>query len=86
MAEVLEAWLEDEYVGTFSRVYGVISVSLPRDGGWGRSAPARFLDNLLPENRVTRDFMRSSLNAASDEPFSSDRYLSFEYGSWFDGK
>ena len=46
-----------------------VSLCLPRDGGWSPSAPASFLDNLLPDNPNVRDAMRSRLHTASTDAF-----------------
>jgi serine/threonine-protein kinase HipA len=79
----LNAWLEGEHVGVFTQggdghvgfEYAAqappvpVSLSLPRDGGWAKQAPARFLDNLLPDNDRTRRRMAQDAGAASDNVF-----------------
>jgi len=76
---VLFAWLEGRPVGRFTltRNHGVVfayddqagptpvSLSLPRDGGWSRNAPHRFLDNLLPDDERTRARIAHDTHAAS---------------------
>jgi len=68
MTADLFAWLEGRPVGRFTAtgpgeavfVYDdqagetPVSLSMPRDGGWVRAAPYRFLDNLLPDDDRTR--------------------------------
>lgn len=68
MSEVLEAWLEGVHVGRFARandgtvtfVYledtpaAPISLSLPREGGWTRAAPANLLGKLVPDKEHTK--------------------------------
>lgn len=46
-----------------------VSICLPRDGGWDSSAPANFLDNLLPDNPNIREAMRTRLRTASTDAF-----------------
>jgi len=83
MTTVLHAWLEGIYVGRFTLTGDhratfdydqdapstPVSLSLPRDGGWARAAPYLFLDNLLPDNDVTRSRMAIDSGAASDGVF-----------------
>lgn len=68
MTEALEVFWRDRHVGQFRRadktiefVYDEdapetpISLSLPRHGRHNRLAAAKYLDNLLPDNRAVRD-------------------------------
>lgn len=80
----LNIWMEDSYVGAFdedadgriSFRYAdnapetPISLSLPREGGWVRRNPERFLENLLPDNPDVREAMRRSTGAAGVDSFS----------------
>lgn len=83
MSEVLEAWLEGVHVGRFTRaddgtvsfVYSEsapaspISLSLPREGGWTRAAPANLLDNLVPDQEHTKRRMAEVYEAAGTGTF-----------------
>lgn len=73
----LEAWLEDRHTGTFiddgSTVEFVydedasapISLSLPREGRMTKLAPARFLENLLPDNPRARRWMAEAYGSGT---------------------
>jgi len=79
-ARVLYAWLEGRPVGVFAQSADgtvefsydedapptPVSLSLPREGGWPRSAPYRFLDNLLPDDHRARRRMAYDACAESD--------------------
>ncbi|MCL2466563.1 MAG: HipA domain-containing protein [Micrococcales bacterium] len=80
--KVLEAWLEGRHVGRFWQTDGIrtafeydepngllISASLARDGSWSAQAPARFLDNLLPDRAETRRRMAYDTGASSADVF-----------------
>ena len=83
MTTDLFAWLEGHLVGRFTAIgpgeavfaYDdqagdtPISLSLPRQGGWAKKAPYRFLDNLLPDNQRTRNRLASDTDAASSSVF-----------------
>ncbi len=79
----LNVWMESSYIGAFDEdddgvtfhydddaPKGPISLSLPRGGGWVRKAPARFLENLLPDNPEVREMMRRSVGAPDTNPIS----------------
>lgn len=79
----LHAWMEDRHVGVFYQstdeeirfvydhdVNTPISLSLPLQGGWTRRSPARFLDNLLPDDANTREAMRRAVHANEADSFS----------------
>ncbi|PST49790.1 hypothetical protein COO72_00740 [Bifidobacterium callitrichos] len=80
----LNVWMEDSYVGAFDEDANgrisfryadnapetPISLSLPREGGWVRRNPERFLENLLPDNPDVREAMRRSTGAAGVDSFS----------------
>jgi len=80
--QVLEAWLEGNYTGRFTRAddgrvqftydddaTAVVSLSLPRDGSWTRNAPKHFLENLLPDRPETRARMARDSGATSPGTF-----------------
>lgn len=46
-----------------------ISLSLPLEGGWEKSAPGYFLEGLLPDSEAEREAMRDALHAASSGSF-----------------
>ena len=83
MTTDLFAWLEGHLVGRFTAIGPSdaafayddqagdtpISLSLPRQGGWAKKAPYRFLDNLLPDNQRTRNRLASETDAASSNVF-----------------
>ncbi|MCJ1686447.1 HipA domain-containing protein [Rathayibacter sp. VKM Ac-2927] len=83
MTERLEAWLEGRHAGRFTRdadgtigfTYSddapstPISLSLPREGTTTRTAAARFLDNLLPDQEHTRRRMAQAYGVASTGTF-----------------
>ncbi|MBF4606759.1 HipA domain-containing protein [Curtobacterium sp. VKM Ac-1393] len=83
MTDRLHAWLEGGYVGEFVEDAGgrvqlryddaasdaPVSLSLPRDGSASARAAERFLDNLLPDRREARDWMRRVTGAASTRTF-----------------
>ncbi|MCL2465460.1 MAG: HipA domain-containing protein, partial [Micrococcales bacterium] len=46
-----------------------ISLSMPRQGGWAKKAPYRFLDNLLPDDERTRARIAYDTDAASSGVF-----------------
>ena len=83
MTERLEAWLEGRHAGSFTRdadgtvgfTYSddapptPISLSLPREGAQTRTAAARFLDNLLPDQEHTRHRMAQAHGVASTGTF-----------------
>ena len=46
-----------------------ISLSLPLEGGWEKSAPGYFLEGLLPDSKAEREAMRDALHAASSDSF-----------------
>ena len=83
MSRRLYVWSPRGLVGIFSRMADgtvafeyadspsaeVISLSLPRGGGWNPDAPRLFLDGLLPDDNNERYRMKDSLGAASIEPF-----------------
>ena len=46
-----------------------ISLSLPLEGGWEKSAPGYFLEGLLPDSEAEREAMRDVLHAASSGSF-----------------
>lgn len=63
----LEVWWDGAHVGRFTQAdrwvsfaydeaapQVPISLSLPREGGWTKAAPARYLDNLLPDSPAVR--------------------------------
>lgn len=78
----LFCWMEDRPVGWFDETdEGIvfryeenatspISLSLPRNGAWVRKAPARFLENLLPDDPDTREVMKRSTGAGGVDTFS----------------
>ena len=77
----LFAWDNDSLIGRFDEQAGQvafayepdadypISLSLPLDGRWPQSAPAAFLDGLLPETKSQRLQMMASTGAASTDAF-----------------
>ncbi|MCL2483594.1 MAG: HipA domain-containing protein [Propionibacteriaceae bacterium] len=83
MTSSLFAWLEGRPVGRFTSTgpqaaafsydeqagETPVSLSIPRHGGWSKSAPYRFLDNLLPDNQRTRDRIAHDTDAASSQVF-----------------
>lgn len=79
---VLHAWLGDSHAGVFfydgngdvafeydPGAATPISLSLPLEGGWTRRAPGAFLDNLLPDDPLTRTAMARALDAGGDTDF-----------------
>lgn len=79
---VLHAWLRGRTVGTFTQdatgrisfsydgsAVAPISLSLPLEGGWHATAPANFLNNLLPESPVLRRMMAERTDARSTDVF-----------------
>lgn len=46
-----------------------VSLSLPLEGGWEKSAPGYFLEGLLPDSEAEREAMRDALHAASSGSF-----------------
>lgn len=83
MTRALEAYREGNHVGRFAQNAGgtttftydedapktPISLSLPRDGGSMKRAPANFLENFLPDNASTRARMAASYGAVSVNAF-----------------
>jgi serine/threonine-protein kinase HipA len=83
VSERLEAWLEGIHAGQFSRADdGVvtftysedasatpISLSLPREGGWTRAAPANLLDNLVPDREHAKRRMAEVYGASGTGTF-----------------
>jgi len=83
MTGVLFAWLEGRLVGRFtddgpgSAMFAYddkagptpVSLSMPRAGGWAKTAPYRFLDNLLPDEQRTRARIAHDTDASSDSVF-----------------
>lgn len=79
--DFLHAWMEGRHAGVFERIDDTItftydedlgypiSLSMPRAGGWARKAPARFLDNLLPDDPAMRTVMAINTQSASDDAF-----------------
>lgn len=79
---VLHAWLRGQPVGTFTQdaagrigfscdgsAVAPISLSPPLEGGWHATAPANFLNNLLPESPVLRQMMAERTGARSTDVF-----------------
>lgn len=78
----LTCWMEGRRIGCFDETDdGVvfryaddattpISLSLPRNGGWARKAPLRFLENLLPDDPRTREAMKRLVGAEGTDAFS----------------
>ncbi len=79
--EFLHAWLEDQHVGVFTRVFDAVtfeydkalshptSLTLPVNGSWTREAPKRFLENLLPDDPRLRKIMASHVGAKTSDTF-----------------
>lgn len=79
--DALHAWVEGRHAGVFERNDDIvsftydedmaypISLSMPRAGGWARKAPARFLDNLLPDDPSMRTVMAISTQSPSVDAF-----------------
>jgi len=80
--QYLDAYLDDELVGRFSKDANdeihfeylnsespQISLSLPNNQAWPKNAPSRFLNNLLPEHPLVRQNMVRALGAKSTETF-----------------
>ena len=79
---VLHVWRERQHIGVFTSIDRIVtfsydedapqsplSLSLPRDGGWNKSAPLHFLDNLLPDNPCTRRRIAHDTGAVSHSIF-----------------
>lgn len=79
--DYLHAWMEGHHAGVFERINDEIrfsydenlnhpiSLSMPRDGGWLRKAPIRFLENLLPDDPAMRTVMAISTHADPNDVF-----------------
>lgn len=79
--DALHAWVEGRHAGVFERNDDIvsftydedmaypISLSMPRAGRWARKAPARFLDNLLPDDPSMRTVMAISTQSPSVDAF-----------------
>ena len=70
----LAGWFEETDKGiTFTYAHDApafpISMSLPREGGWLRRSPERFLENLLPDETLDRIAMAQRIGASSADMF-----------------
>lgn len=79
MTEVLHAWIQDEYVGYFEKVYSTqdarffydsgarrhVSLSLPMGVEHRKRAAQHYLDGLIPEDSGARENMRNMTKARS---------------------